>query len=69
MFLSLTLIIVFVLSIIVSSNCNRFLVFQIYVSIVMVSVSTSFFVFDGNDRADMDRTCCNGVYSFCARFL
>ena len=65
----LILIIVFVVGIIVLSNCSRFLVFQIYVSIVMVSVSKIFFVLDDNDKVDIVKICCNGVYSFCVRFL
>ena len=65
----LILIIVFVVGIIVSSNCSRFLVFQIYVSIVMVSVSKSVFVFGDNDKADIVRICCNDLYSLCIRFL
>ena len=53
--LFLILIIVFVVGMMVSSNCSRFLVFQICVSIVVVSVSTSFLVFGVNDMADMVR--------------
>ena len=63
------LIIVFVVGIIVSSNFSQFLVFQVCVSIVMVSVSKSFFVFGDNDKADIVRICRKGVYSFCVRFL
>ena len=44
------LTIMFVLGMMLSSNCNQFLVFQICVSIAVVSVSTSFFVFGGNDK-------------------
>ena len=63
------LMIVLVLGMMVSSNYSRFLVFQICVNIVVVSVSTSFLVFDGSDMADIVRICCIGVYSFCIRFL
>ena len=65
----LILIIVFLVDIMVSSNCSQFLVFQICVSIVVISVSTSFLVFGGNDEADMVRICCIGVCSFCVRLL
>ena len=65
----LILLIVFVVGMMVSSNCSRFLVFHICVSIVVVSVSTSFLAFGGNDLADMVRICCTDVYSFCIRFL
>ena len=56
-----TLIIVFVVDIIVSSNCSLFLVFHICVSIVVVSVRTSFLVFGSNDIADVDKMCCSGI--------
>ena len=58
------LIIVFVVGMIVSSYCSRF-----RVSIVMVSVKTSFLVFDGNDAAECVSMCCNGVDSVCVKHL
>ena len=60
----LMLIIVFVVGMIVSSYCSRF-----PVSIVMVSVKTSFLVFDGNDAAECVSMCCNGVDSVCVKHL
>ena len=60
----LMLIIVFVVGMIVSSYCSRF-----RVSIVMVSVKTSFLVFDGNDAAECVSMCCIGVYSVCVKHL
>ena len=67
MFLRLLLmfIILLVVGIMVSSNCSRFLVFRMWVSIVAVNVNTNFFVFGGNDKADLVSMCCNDVYSFC----
>ena len=61
------LIVVFVVGMIASSNCSRFLVFQICVSTVVVNVSTSSFVFGGNDTAECVSMCCNCVYSFCVK--
>ena len=52
---------------IVSSNCSLFLVFHMWVSIVVVSVRVSFFVFGGSDKDDIVRICCNGVFCFCVR--
>ena len=49
------------MGIVVPSNCSLFLVFHISVSIVVVSVRTSFLVFGGNDIADMDKMCCSGI--------
>ena len=60
----LMLIIVFVVGMIVSSYCSRFCA-----SIVMVSVKTSFLVFDGNDAAECVSMCCNGVDSVCVKHL
>ena len=36
--------------------------------IVVVKVSNSVLVFGGNDRADMDKICCNGMCSFTLSF-
>ena len=44
---------------IVSSSCSLFLVFHIWVSIVVVSLRISFFVFCGSDKDDIVRICCN----------
>ena len=53
---------------IVSSNCSLFLVFHMWVSIVVVSVRVSFFVFGGSDKDDIVRICCNGLlFCFCVR--
>ena len=52
---------------IVSSNCSLFLVFHMWVSIVVVSVIVSFFVFGGCDKDDIVRICCNGAFCFCVR--
>ena len=52
---------------IVSSNCSLFLVFHILVSIVVVSVRVSLFVFGGSDKYDIVRIYCNGVFCFCVR--
>ena len=38
-----------------------------WVSIVVVSVRVSFFVFGGNDKDDIVRICCNGVFCFRVR--
>ena len=38
-----------------------------WVSIVVVSVIVSFFVFGGSDKDDIVRICCNGVFCFCVR--
>ena len=51
------------------SNCSLFLVFHIWESIVIVNVSISFLVLGGSDNAEIVNMCCNGVYSFCIRFL
>ena len=50
---------------IISPNCSLFLVFHMWVSIVVVSVRVSFFVFGGSDKDDFGRICCNGVFCFC----
>ena len=47
--------------------CTLFLVFHMCVSIVVVSVRVSFFVFGGSDKDDIVRICCNGVFCFCVR--
>ena len=47
--------------------CSLFLVFHMWVSIVVVSVRVSFFVFGGSDKDDIVRICCNGVFCFCVR--
>ena len=53
---------------IVSSNCSLFLVFHMWVSIVVVSVRVSFFVFGGSDKDVIVRICCNGLlFCFCVR--
>ena len=52
---------------IISPNCSLFLVFHMWVSIVVVSVRVSFFVFGGSDKDDFGRICCNGVFCFCVR--
>ena len=52
---------------IISSNCSLFLVFHMWVSIVVVRVRVSFFVFGGSDKDDIVRICCNGVFCFCVR--
>ena len=52
---------------VVSSNCSLFLVFHMWVSVAVVSVRVSFFVFDGSDKDDIVRVCCNGVFCFCVR--
>ena len=49
---------------IVTSNCGLFLVFHMWVSIVVVSVRVSFFVFGGSDKDDIVRICCNDVFCF-----
>ena len=56
-----------VAGIIVWSNCSLFLVFHMWVSIVVVSVWVSFFVFGGSGKDDIVRICCNGVFCFCVR--
>ena len=56
-----------VAGIIVSSNCSLFLVFHMWVSIAVVSVRVSFFVFGGSGKDDIVRICCNGVFCFCVR--
>ena len=58
-----------VAGIIVSSNCSLFLVFNMWVSIVVVSVRGSFFVFGGSGKDDIVRICCNDVFCFCVRVL
>ena len=63
------LIIVGVVGMIVSKNCNRFLLFQMCVSIVVVSVITSYLVLGGDVMADMVNMCCSGVYSVSVRLL
>ena len=63
--------IVLVVGMMVSSNCSRFLVFQKCVSIVVVSVSTSFLVFGGSDMAvgsDMALVSILFVLDFCSIF-
>ena len=51
-----------------SSNCSLFLVFHMWVSIVVVSVRVSFFVFGGSDKDDIVRICCNDLlFCFCVR--
>ena len=69
MFFSLFLIfmITLVAGMIVSSNCSLFHVFHMWVSILVVSVRVSFFVFGGSDKDDIVRICCNGVFCFCVR--
>ena len=52
---------------IASSNCSLLLVFHMWVSIVVVSVRVTFFVFGGSDKDDIVRICCNGVFHFCVR--
>ena len=52
---------------IVSSNCSLFLVFHMWVSIVVVSVRNSFFVFSGSDKDDIVRICCNDIFCLCVR--
>ena len=52
---------------IISSNFSLFLVFHMWVSIVVISVRVSFFVFGGSDKDDIVRICCNGVFCFCVR--
>ena len=47
---------------IITSNCSLFLVFHMWVSIVVVSVRVSFFVFDSSNKDDIVRICCNGVF-------
>ena len=56
-----------VVGMIVLSNCSLFLVFHMWVSIVVVSVSVSFFVFGGSDKGDIVRICGNGAFCFCVR--
>ena len=56
-----------VAGIIVSSNCSLFLVFHMWVSIAVVSVRVSFFVFGVSGKDDIVRICCNGVFCFCVR--
>ena len=59
--LFLMFLIVFVLGIMVLSNCNLFRVFQMCVNIVLVIVKSSFFVLDGIDEAECVKICSNGV--------
>ena len=54
---------------IASSSCSLILVFRMWVSIVVVSVRASFFVFGGSGKDDIVRICCNGVFCFCIIFL
>ena len=46
----LIFVITFSSGMIVASNCSLFLVFHMWVSIVVVSVRVSFFVFGGSDK-------------------
>ena len=62
----LIFMITLVAGMIVSSNCSLFLVFHKWVSIVVVSVRVSFFVFGVSDK-DVVRICCNGAFCFCVR--
>ena len=61
------LVITLVAAMIVSSNCSFFLVFHMWVSIVVVSVRVSFFVFGASHKGNIARICCNGVLCFCVR--
>ena len=63
----LIFIITLVAGMIVSPNCSLFLVFHVWVSIVVVSVRGSFFVFGGSDKDYIVSICCNGVFCFCVR--
>ena len=38
-----------------------------WVSIVVVSVRVSFFVFRGSGKYDVVRVCCNEVFCFCVK--
>ena len=38
-----------------------------WVSIVVVSVKVSFFVFGASHKGNIARICCNGVLCFCVR--
>ena len=38
-----------------------------WVSIVVVSVRVSFFVFGGSGKYDVVRICCNEVFCFCVK--
>ena len=63
----LIFMITLVAGMIVSSNCSLFLVFHRWVSIVVVIVRDSFFVFGGSDKDDIVSIYCNGVFCFCVR--
>ena len=67
MFFSSFLIFVMVLvaGMIVSLKCSLFLVFHMWVSVVVISVRVSFFVFGCSDKDDVVRIC--GVFCFCVR--
>ena len=52
---------------IASSSCSLILVFRMWVSIMVVSVRASFFVFGGSGKDGIVRICCNGVFCFCVR--
>ena len=52
-------VITLVVGMIISSNCSLFLVFDMWVSIVAVSVTVSFFGFGGSDKDDIVRICCS----------
>ena len=64
----LIFMITLVAGMIISSNCSLFLVFHIWVSIVIVSVTVSFFAFGGCDKDGIFRICCDGVFCFCVKF-
>ena len=63
----LIFVITLVAGMIVSSNCSLFLVFHMWVSIVVVSIRVSFFIFGDSDSDFGVRICCNGVICFCVR--
>ena len=63
----LILVITLVAGMIVSPSCSFFLVFHMWVSIVVVSVRVSFFVFGGSDKDNIVRICCTGAFCFCVR--
>ena len=56
-------------SIIVFSNCNLFLVFHVSISIVIVSVKTSFLVFGDRDKTEIVNIYFRGMMPFCGKFL
>ena len=63
------LMIVLVVGIIVLSNFSLFL-FYIWLSVIIVSVKTNFFVLGGSNKAEIvNNMCCNGVCSFCVRLV